>query len=112
MRRQQPVLGTIFGASDRDVEQAVCVKVFWIDLSAGDWRKDFELVSRQPAVVSVARETTTDDAPVLHLPQQSWLKGLDQFLLLRHLLYPRIRLYRHRSSEGQFSRSSFADLKI
>src|SRR5262245_53268647 len=98
MWREEPVIGAVFRAPDGHVEQAVGVKVLRVDLGAGYRREDLKLVTRQPAVITIAGQATAYDAAVIDSSNEFLFKGLDQLLRAAHPLDPAVRLDRHLSS--------------
>src|SRR6185369_9761200 len=52
MGRKKPVVGTVFSASDRHIQQAVRIEILRINLGAGHRRENFEFITRQAAVVT------------------------------------------------------------
>src|SRR5690242_9449191 len=100
MRRKEPIIGTVFGPSDRNIQQAVWVEVFWVNLGAGHRRENLELITRETTVVAVARQPAADDLAILHRSDQLLFKRRNQFIRTAHPFDPRIRLDRHQSSNS------------
>ncbi|HZF38520.1 MAG TPA: hypothetical protein VE715_06840 [Blastocatellia bacterium] len=43
----------VFGGAQRGFDERILVEIFWIDLGAGDRRKDAEPVRRETQVVTI-----------------------------------------------------------